>query len=32
LIVVVNDAPLENWGLRGGLAACDIDLGFQVKV
>jgi phenylpyruvate tautomerase PptA (4-oxalocrotonate tautomerase family) len=32
LLVVVHDIPLENWGLRGGLAACDIDLGFQVKV
>jgi phenylpyruvate tautomerase PptA (4-oxalocrotonate tautomerase family) len=32
LMIVVNDLPLENWGIRGGQAACDIDLGFKVKV
>jgi phenylpyruvate tautomerase PptA (4-oxalocrotonate tautomerase family) len=32
LIIVVNDVPLENWGIRGGRAACDVDLGFQIKV
>jgi phenylpyruvate tautomerase PptA (4-oxalocrotonate tautomerase family) len=31
LIVVVNDVPLENWGLHGK-AACDIDLGFKIQV
>jgi phenylpyruvate tautomerase PptA (4-oxalocrotonate tautomerase family) len=32
LMVVIHDVPLENWGVRGGKAACDIDLGFQIKV
>jgi phenylpyruvate tautomerase PptA (4-oxalocrotonate tautomerase family) len=32
LLVVVHDLPLENWGIRGGKAACDVDLGFQVRV
>jgi phenylpyruvate tautomerase PptA (4-oxalocrotonate tautomerase family) len=32
LVVVVHDVPLESWGIRGGKAACDIDIGFQVKV
>ena len=32
LLVVVHDVPLESWGTRGGKAACDIDLGFQIKV
>jgi phenylpyruvate tautomerase PptA (4-oxalocrotonate tautomerase family) len=30
--IVVRDVPLTNWGIRGGEAACDIDLGFDVKV
>jgi phenylpyruvate tautomerase PptA (4-oxalocrotonate tautomerase family) len=30
--IVVRDIPLTNWGIRGGAAACDIDLGFDVKV
>jgi phenylpyruvate tautomerase PptA (4-oxalocrotonate tautomerase family) len=32
LIVIVHDVPLENWGLRGGQAACDIDLGFKIQI
>jgi phenylpyruvate tautomerase PptA (4-oxalocrotonate tautomerase family) len=32
LMVVIHDVPLDCWGLRGGKAACDIDLGFQIKV
>jgi phenylpyruvate tautomerase PptA (4-oxalocrotonate tautomerase family) len=32
LMVVVHDGPLENWGLRGGQAACDIDMGFKIQV
>jgi phenylpyruvate tautomerase PptA (4-oxalocrotonate tautomerase family) len=30
--IVVRDIPLTNWGIRGGAAACDIDLGFDVNV
>jgi phenylpyruvate tautomerase PptA (4-oxalocrotonate tautomerase family) len=32
LMVVLNEQPLENWGIRGGQAASDVSLGFQVKV
>jgi phenylpyruvate tautomerase PptA (4-oxalocrotonate tautomerase family) len=32
LIVVVHDVPLENWGMRGGQAACDLELGFKIQV
>jgi phenylpyruvate tautomerase PptA (4-oxalocrotonate tautomerase family) len=32
LIVVVHDVPIENWGMRGGQAACDIDMGFKIQV
>ena len=30
--ITVRDVPWENWGIRGGQAACDIDLGFDVTV
>jgi phenylpyruvate tautomerase PptA (4-oxalocrotonate tautomerase family) len=30
--IVVRDAPLENWGIRGGRAASELDLGFDVNV
>jgi len=30
--IVVRDVPLTNWGIRGGVAACDVDLGFDVNV
>ncbi len=32
VFIVVNDIPMENWGIRGGQAACDVDLGFKVDV
>ncbi|MEZ5428482.1 MAG: tautomerase family protein [Pyrinomonadaceae bacterium] len=30
--IVIREIPLENWGIKGGQAACDIDLGFRVDV
>jgi phenylpyruvate tautomerase PptA (4-oxalocrotonate tautomerase family) len=30
--VVLVEVPGENVGLRGGRAACDIDLGYEIKV
>jgi phenylpyruvate tautomerase PptA (4-oxalocrotonate tautomerase family) len=30
--VVLIEVPAENWGVRGGHAACDIDLGFEIRV
>jgi hypothetical protein len=30
--VSLRESPTENWGIRGGQAACDVDLGFNVKV
>jgi phenylpyruvate tautomerase PptA (4-oxalocrotonate tautomerase family) len=32
VLIVLREIPLENWGVRGGRAACDVDLGFQVRV
>lgn len=30
--IVLRDNPIQNWGIRGGQAACDVDLGFDVNV
>lgn len=30
--IVVRDHPTTNWGLRGGQAASDLDLGFNIHV
>ncbi|NLE80634.1 MAG: tautomerase family protein [Rhodococcus sp.] len=30
--IVLREIPLENWGIRGGQAACDMDLWFDVNV
>lgn len=30
--IMLREITAENWGIRGGYAACDIDLGFEVKV
>ena len=30
--VLLREIPLENWGIRGGQAGCDVELGFQVEV
>lgn len=30
--IILHEVPAENWGLRGGQMAADIDLGFKVDV
>ncbi|MUL85620.1 MULTISPECIES: tautomerase family protein [unclassified Mycolicibacterium] len=30
--IVLRESSTENWGIRGGQAACDVDLGFNVNV
>jgi phenylpyruvate tautomerase PptA (4-oxalocrotonate tautomerase family) len=30
--VLVRESSRENWGIRGGRAASDVDLGFEVEV
>ena len=32
IFIVVHEIPLDNWGLRGGVPASEIDLGFKVDV
>ncbi len=31
-LVVLHEPPLENWGIRGGKAATDVELGFKLDV
>lgn len=30
--IVIREIPTSNWGIRGGQAACDVDLGFKIEV
>jgi 5-carboxymethyl-2-hydroxymuconate isomerase len=30
--IALRELPVENWGIRGGQAACDVDLGFKINV
>ena len=30
--IVLREIPRENWGVRGGQAASDVDLGFKIDV
>jgi phenylpyruvate tautomerase PptA (4-oxalocrotonate tautomerase family) len=30
--ILLREVPKENWGIRGGQAGCDVELGFNVEV
>ncbi len=30
--ILIREIARENWGIRGGQAACDVDLGFKVEI
>lgn len=30
--IVLIEPPMENWGIRGGTPASEVDLGFEVKI
>jgi len=32
ILIHLRESALENWEIRGGQAACDVDLGFKVDV
>lgn len=32
VMIMLNELPREDWGIRGGQAACDLELGFKVDV
>jgi phenylpyruvate tautomerase PptA (4-oxalocrotonate tautomerase family) len=32
IFIILKEPPLENWGIRGGIPASEIDLGFKLNV
>ena len=32
IMIILHESPLENWGIRGGKAASEVDLGFKIDV
>jgi phenylpyruvate tautomerase PptA (4-oxalocrotonate tautomerase family) len=32
ITIVIHEPPLENWGVKGGKPASEVDLGFNIKV
>lgn len=30
--IMLREITAENWGIRGGHAVCDVDLGFEIEV
>jgi phenylpyruvate tautomerase PptA (4-oxalocrotonate tautomerase family) len=32
VLIVLNEQPLDNWGVRGGLPASEADLGYDINV
>lgn len=32
VFIVLHEVPQENWGIRGGIPASEVDLGFNVDV
>lgn len=32
ITIIIHEPSLENWGIRGGYPASEVDLGFNIKV
>jgi phenylpyruvate tautomerase PptA (4-oxalocrotonate tautomerase family) len=32
IMIIIHEPPLENWGIRGGQPANEVDLGFNIEV
>lgn len=32
ILIHLRESPLENWGIRGGQAACDVNVDFNVEI
>lgn len=32
IFIVLKEPPLDNWGIRGGVPASEVDLGFKLDV
>lgn len=30
--ILLRELPKENWGIRGGQAGCDVEIGFKIEV
>lgn len=32
ILIVINELPLENWGIAGGKPACEVNMGYKIEV
>lgn len=32
VIIILNEQPMENWGIRGGKPADEVEIGFKVEI
>jgi phenylpyruvate tautomerase PptA (4-oxalocrotonate tautomerase family) len=32
ILIILHEPPPENWGVRGGKPACEVDMGFRIDV
>jgi phenylpyruvate tautomerase PptA (4-oxalocrotonate tautomerase family) len=32
IFIVLNEPPLDNWGIRGGVPASEVEIGFNINV
>ena len=32
ILIVLHEPPLDNWGIKGGAPASEVDIGFNLKV
>jgi 4-oxalocrotonate tautomerase family enzyme len=32
VMIIINEQPMENWGVQGGIPADEIDLGFKINI
>jgi len=32
IVIVLHEPPMENWGIRGGRRASEVDVGFRIDV
>jgi len=32
VLITLNEQPMENWGVRGGIPADELDLGFRINI
>jgi 4-oxalocrotonate tautomerase family enzyme len=32
VFILINEQPKENWGIRGGIPASEVDLGFRLDI